>query len=131
MAEARTDYQILVVEDTPQMAKLTLLSLKRGGFEGILVEDGETAIEFLKDKIPNVILLDLNLPGLSGWDVMEYLVTTHGPEAVPVIITTAFGDSANRVVGKLQQVYKYMVKPFTPMALIEAVEGALGIEKSA
>jgi DNA-binding response OmpR family regulator len=129
MAEARSEYEILVVEDTPQMAKLTLLSLKRGGFEGIHVEDGETAIEFLNEKLPNLMLLDLNLPGLSGWDVLEHLVSKHGANAVPVIVTTAYGDSANRVVGKLQEVYKYMVKPFTPMALIEAVEGALGIEK--
>jgi DNA-binding response OmpR family regulator len=129
MVEARTEYEILVVEDTPQMAKLTLLSLQRGGFQGIHVEDGETAIEFLNEKLPNLVLLDLNLPGLSGWDVMEHLVNKHGANAVPVIVTTAYGDSANRVVGKLQEVYRYMVKPFTPTALIEAVEGALGIEK--
>lgn len=127
MAENHSDFEILVVEDTPQMAKLTLMTLQRWGFQGIHVEDGETAIEFLKDKAPHLILLDLNLPGLSGWDVMDYLVKTHGAEAVPVIVTTAYGDNANRVIGKLQAVHKYMTKPFTPMALIEAVKGALGL----
>jgi DNA-binding response OmpR family regulator len=125
MPDDFSGFQILVVEDIPQMAKLTLMTLNRWGFQATHVADGETAIEFLKDNIPHLILLDLNLPGVSGWDVMDYLVNTHGAETVPVIVTTAFGDNANRLVGKLQSVYKYMVKPFTPMALIEAVKGAL------
>ena len=129
MADERTDYEILVVEDTPLMAQLTLMTLQRGGFRAVHVEDGETAVEFLKEKAPNLMLLDLNLPGMSGWEVMEYLVNTHGAGSVPVIVTTAYGDSANRVVGKLQSVHKYMVKPFEPVALIEAIEQALGIEK--
>src|SRR5687768_7564464 len=106
MDEIRSDYEILVVEDTPLMAQLTLMTLQRGGFRAVHVEDGETAVEFLKDKVPNLMLLDLNLPGMSGWDVMEYLVNTHGAGSVPVIVTTAYGDSANRVVGKLQSVHK-------------------------
>lgn len=127
MPESRLDFEILVVEDTPAMAQLTMLTLQRGGFQAIHVEDGETAIDFLQDKIPDLILLDLNLPGLSGWDVMEFLVNTHGSGRVNVIVTTAYGDSANRVIGKLQDVYRYMVKPFKPLDLIATVEGALGI----
>lgn len=128
MSETRSHFEILVVEDTPAMAQLTLLTLKRGGFEGTHVEDGETAIAFLKDKLPHLILLDLNLPGLSGWDVMEFLVKTYGTGKVPVIVTTAYGDNANRVIGKLQDIYKYMVKPFKPLDLIATIEGALGID---
>jgi len=128
MAEQRSSYEILVVEDTPAMAQLTMLTLQRGGFKAIHVEDGETAIEFLGDNLPHLILLDLNLPGISGWDVMEFLVNTHGEGKVPVIVTTAYGDSANRVIGKLQDVYKYMVKPFKPLDLIANIEGALGID---
>lgn len=127
MSAPRSDYKILVVEDTPAMAQLTILTLQRGGFQAIHVEDGETAIEYLSEKLPHLILLDLNLPGISGWDVMEYLVNTHGEGKVPVIVTTAYGDSANRVIGKLQHIYKYMVKPFKPLDLIANVEGALGL----
>ncbi len=127
MSDSRSDFEILVVEDTPAMAQLTMLTLQRGGFQAIHVEDGETAIDFLRDKLPHLILLDLNLPGLSGWDVMEFLVNTHGPGKVRVIVTTAYGDSANRVIGKLQDVHKYMVKPFKPLDLIATIEDALGI----
>ncbi|MEO1647058.1 MAG: response regulator [Chloroflexota bacterium] len=130
MSDARASFDILVVEDTPAMAKLTLMTLQRGGFSAVHVEDGETAIEFLGKQIPHLILLDLNLPGLSGWDVMEYLTAEHADTEVKVIITTAYGDAANRVVGKLREVHKYMVKPFKPLELIATVEGALGIEAS-
>ena len=105
-----------------------MLTLQRGGFEGIHVDDGETAIAFLEGKLPHLILLDLNLPGLSGWDVLEFLVETYGSGKVPVIVTTAYGDNANRVIGKLQDIYKYMVKPFKPLDLIATVEGALGLD---
>jgi len=128
MAIERADYNILVVEDTPPMAKLTLMSLERAGFTGTtLAEDGETAIDFLKEQSPHLVLLDLNLPGISGWDVMEYITDTHGANHFPVIVTTAFGDSPNRVVGRLQNVFKYMVKPFSPQDLTSSVETALGI----
>jgi DNA-binding response OmpR family regulator len=128
MLNGRSEYQILVVEDTLPMAKLTMLTLQRAGFEAFFhAEDGETAIDFLEDNLPHLILLDLNLPGISGWGVMDFMEAQYGTDTIPVIITTAMGDSANRVVGRLQNVYRYMVKPFTPQDLIEAVEDALDI----
>lgn len=127
MAE-RSNYNILVIEDTPAMAELTVLTLERGGFNAILAEDGESAIKYLGDNLPHLILLDLNLPGLSGWDVLQFLTKTHGVGRVPVIVTSAYGDSANRVIGKLQNVHKYMVKPFKPLDLLASVEDALGLE---
>jgi len=127
MSDSRSNYEILVVEDTPEMAQLTLLSLERGGFKGIHAEDGETAMKYLEDTKPDLILLDLNLPGVSGWDVMKYIVEHHGTGTIPVIVTTAYGDSTNKVIGKLQNVYKYLVKPFKPTELIATVEEALGL----
>jgi len=127
MAE-RSNYNILVIEDTPAMAELTVLTIERGGFNAILAEDGESAIKYLGDNLPHLILLDLNLPGLSGWDVLHFLTKTHGVCRVPVIVTSAYGDSANRVIGKLQNVHKYMVKPFKPLDLLASVEDALGLE---
>ena len=127
MAE-RSNYNILVIEDTPAMAELTVLTLERGGFNAILAEDGESAIKYLGDNLPHLILLDFNLPGLSGWDVLQFLTKTHGVGRVPVIVTSAYGDSANRVIGKLQNVHKYMVKPFKPLDLLASVEDALGLE---
>lgn len=126
MANDRNQYGILLVEDTPEMADLTLLTLKRAGFGAYHVSDGDEAIEFLSQYRPDLVLLDLNLPGKSGWQVLEFMVERHG-NTIPVIVTTAMGDSANRVIGKLQDVVRYLVKPFPPSELTRAVEEALGI----
>jgi CheY-like chemotaxis protein len=99
--------------------------LKRFDYVTHHVEDGEDAVTYLQDHAPALILLDLNLPGMSGWDVLEHLVEIHGENTIPVIVTTAYSDSANRVIGKLQQVYKYLVKPFSPDELRDVVEEAL------
>lgn len=124
---ASNHYEILVVEDTPQMAKLTLTILERSGYRATHVDDGETAIAYLQENYPDLVLLDLNLPGISGWDVMAFIIQHFGTGKLRVIVTTAYGDSANRVVGKLQSVNKYIVKPFTPQDLISAVESVLAV----
>ena len=102
-------YKILVVEDTPEMSELTLLTLERGGFNATLVEDGESAIDYLEDNQPDLVLLDLNLPGVNGWDVMKFITKKYGSGKIPVIVTSAYGDKANRVIGKLQNVHQYMI----------------------
>lgn len=128
MSDGRELARILVVEDTEAMAKLTMMTLRRGGFETIFhAEDGEVAIEFLEQNEPHVVLLDLNLPGISGWGVAEFMERRYGSGTIPIIVTTAMGDSANRVVGRLQNVFRYLVKPFTPQDLIATVEEALGL----
>lgn len=121
---------ILIVEDTPEFARLTQLSLKRFGYDSHHVEDGESAIAFFAEQQPGVVLMDLNLPGMSGWDVLEHMNEKFGEGVVPVIITSAYSDTANRTVGKLQGVYKYLVKPFSPESLASTIEEALGIAKS-
>lgn len=116
---------ILIVEDTPEYAMLTQTMLKRYGYATHHAADGEEAVEYLQAHQPLLVLLDLNLPGMSGWDVLEHLVQIHGENTIPVVITTAYSDSANRVVGKLQNVYKYLVKPFSPVELRDTVEEAI------
>lgn len=117
---------ILIVEDTPDFARMTQLTLQRFGYDSYHVIDGEEAVAFLDEGAPDVILMDLNLPGMSGWQVLEYLHHLYGEGNVPVIVTSAYSDTANRTMGKLQGIYKYLIKPFSPQDLIEAVDSALG-----
>lgn len=118
---------ILIIEDTIEFARLTQLMLKRFGYESHHAADGEAAVEFCEAQRPDVVLVDLNLPGMSGWQVLERMSEMFGEGTVPVIITSAYSDSANRTVGKLQGVYKYLVKPINPKNLVETVKEALGI----
>lgn len=123
----RANYLILMVEDTEEYAKLNLMVLKKQGFEVIYARDGHAAIEAINQAKPDVVLLDLNLPQISGWEVLEHLYRTYGEGAARVIVTSAYGDTANRLVGKLQAVTRYLIKPFTPQDLVQAIDQALGI----
>lgn len=128
MANAREGLRILMVEDTIEYAQLNLMVLRRQGFDVYHAKDGEEAIRYIDQAKPDVILLDLNLPYMSGWDVLNYYNQRYGEGTTCVIVTSAYSDSANRIVGKLQDVFRYLIKPFTPQDLIRTVEMALGFQ---
>jgi len=123
----RSEFYILMVEDDQELANFNQIVLKRAGFSAQHAADGEQAVAMINAHKPDIVLLDLNLPGLSGWHVLEYLTQRYPSEAIPVIVTTAQSDPANRVVGKIQAVYRYLIKPFDRRELISAIESALGL----
>lgn len=128
MQAARAAFNILMVEDTIEYATLNMMVLKKAGFHVQHAPDGEVAIRLIDAGLPDVLLLDLNLPRVSGWDVLKHVYSNYGEKAVRIIVTTAFSDSANRLVGKLQQVDRYLTKPFTPQDLIRTLDEVLGIQ---
>lgn len=128
MADKRT---ILLVEDTPELAGFIVLALKRLGYEPVHHDTGEAAVVYLDQSCPDVVLLDLNLPGMSGWEVLEAMNKRWGKDKIPVIVMTAYSDSANRVIGKLQNVCDYLVKPFKIDTLRQTIERALDPEAPA
>jgi DNA-binding response OmpR family regulator len=128
MQAARGAFNILMVEDTIEYATLNLMVLKKAGFRVQHAPDGEVAIRLIDAGLPDVLLLDLNLPRVSGWDVLKHVYSNYGEKTVRIIVTTAFSDSANRLVGKLQQVDRYLTKPFTPQDLIRTLDEVLGIQ---
>ena len=128
MDKTRADFQILMIEDTIEYATLNLLVLKKAGFRVQHAPDGETAIKYIDALHPDVILLDLNLPRVTGWDVLKHLYSTYGEGAAKVIVTTAYSDSANKLVGKLQHIDKYLTNPFTPVDLIGSIDTVLGLK---
>ncbi|MCA9892555.1 MAG: response regulator [Anaerolineae bacterium] len=121
---------ILIVEDTIDFAEMTMHILRRMGIEASHTVSAADAIEFIDSQCPDLVLLDLNLPGESGWEVLKHLNESNIERHVPVIVTSAYSDSANRLVGKLQNVYKYMIKPFPPQDLMQAVRQALRLEEA-
>ena len=120
---------ILIIEDTVEFARLTQLMLKRFGYDSQHVADGESAVIFFETQQPDVVLMDLNLPGMDGWAVMEHMNERFGEGTVPVIITSAYSDAANQNTGKSQGVHKYLVKPIAPQSLVATIEEALGKDK--
>lgn len=120
--------RVLVVEDTLELAELVVVTLRRAQIRAEYELRGERAYARFIELQPAVVLLDLNLPDMTGWKVLESIKEHVKQTGVPmprIIVMTAMGDPANRLVGKLQGVFSYIVKPFTPADMQAAVQNAL------
>lgn len=118
----------LVVEDSDDIAGLVMLLLSRMGVESQHAGNGFAALNSIEERLPDILLLDINMPGMTGWQVLEAVKERYPDFTFPVIVLTALTDPANRLIGKLQEhVFRYMTKPFELDDLADAVRQALGI----
>lgn len=122
------DYRVLIVEDTEDIAALVGISMDQLGLSHYHCRNGKLALEFLEDHMPDLIVLDIGMPGLSGWDVLKIIRENNKWDSVRVIVATAFNDAANRTVGKLQDVDAYITKPYGPRELKSIVTDILKLE---
>jgi len=115
---------ILVVDDEPTIAEVVARYLARAGYEARTAEDGLSAVADARIRRPDLVVLDIMLPGLDGLEVMRRL---HEDTAsrVPVILLTAKGEEADRLVGLRQGADDYVVKPFSPRELVARVDAVL------
>jgi CheY-like chemotaxis protein len=111
-----------VVEDDRKTASLVALYLQREGFETIMAHDGQTGLELAQRHRPILVILDLMLPKLDGWEVCRRL---HRDSDVPVIMLTARGDEIDRVSGLTLGADDYVVKPFSPRELVARAKAVL------
>lgn len=109
MAQKR---HILIVEDTVDLADFIKLALEEMGMDAHHAIDAPTALDYLDHNRPDLIILDIGLPGVSGWQLLETINDRRKEENIFIVVTTAFQDPANRLVGKLQSVDGYLSKPF-------------------
>ncbi len=116
---------VLIVEDVPEIAQLATMNMEMLGVDYFHVDTGEKAIDFLDEYHPDLILLDLNLPGVNGWKVLEHAKDLYGEGNFKVVVTTANTDEVNRLVGKMQLVNNYINKPYTMERLREVVTNVL------
>ncbi|MCL5105001.1 MAG: response regulator transcription factor [Armatimonadetes bacterium] len=121
---------ILVVDDEADILKLVDYNLAREGFKVKCVESGEDAIIEAKAGMPDMILLDLMLPGLDGLEVCRVLKTNSATSSIPIIMLTAKGEDADIVTGLQLGADDYIVKPFSPRVLIARVKTVLRRSKS-
>jgi CheY-like chemotaxis protein len=119
---------ILIVEDQEHLAEICARIVARLGATTQVCHTGEAAVNYMENnRLPDLIVLDISMPGMSGWDFLDIIKQYEETKTIPVIVTTAHGDAANRLVGKLRDVDQYMVKPYTPEDLREAAKSALGL----
>jgi DNA-binding response OmpR family regulator len=115
---------ILVVDDEPTIAEVVARYLERAGFETRVAEDGPSAVAAALGSRPDLIVLDVMLPGFDGLEVMRR-VHEDLEERVPVVLLTAKGEESDRVVGLRLGADDYVVKPFSPAELVARVEAVM------
>jgi two-component system response regulator VicR len=121
--------RILCIEDEAEMIDLMRLILERKGFEFIAAEGGRQALEILQQVKPDLILLDLMMPGVDGWEVYRQVKANDQYKEIPVIVVTAKAQNIDKVLGlHIARVDDYITKPFGPQELLDSIYRALRIE---
>jgi two-component system response regulator ResD len=113
---------ILVVDDEPTISQVVASYLRRDGFHAVTAADGPSAVEAALEHRPDLVVLDVMLPGFDGLQVMARL---RQERHVPVILLTARGEESDRVVGLRLGADDYVVKPFSPAELVARVHAVL------
>ena len=114
---------ILCIEDEPEMIDLIRLILGRRGFEVKGATSGADGLKMIREEQPDLILLDLMMPAMDGWEVYQQIKADERTKGIPVIVVTAKAQSIDRVLGlHIAKVDDYIAKPFSPQELMNSVE---------
>jgi len=116
---------ILIIEDTTELAEVIQATLERMNMHTAHETHGSKAIMRFDEMHPDVVLLDIGLPDMSGWKFLEAVKEKHKDDMPIIIVITAYGDPANRLVAKFQGVYNYLIKPFTSDEVEQVVMSAI------
>jgi len=127
---AVTAKKILVIDDEPLITESLEYSLKQEGFQVVVAHDGHQALEVAREEIPDLIVLDIMLPGMDGWETCRRL---RQESTVPIIMLTARGQEIDRVLGLEMGADDYLAKPFSfreLLARIRAVFRRMAFEET-
>ena len=118
---------ILVVDDEPDIRQLVQLNLELDGHRVLTAGNGNEALKVLEDELPDVMLLDLNMPELDGWAVLQRIKEAGDTDVsrIPVLMLTAYDTADNRVRGGIEGAIRYLTKPFSPTGLREEIRDAI------
>ena len=113
--------RILIAEDEEPIANLIKMNLRRAGYECVWAPDGEKAADLMEEQHFDLVLLDIMLPGINGYELLDYAKTLE----LPVIFLTALGSTENKVKGLRLGADDYLPKPFEIVELLARVEAVL------
>jgi two-component system phosphate regulon response regulator PhoB len=113
--------KLLVVDDEKDLLEVARYRFEKEGYSVLTAESGERALELVRREAPSAVVLDVMMPGLDGLDVLRRLRSSPETSALPVILLTAKGDEADRVVGLELGADDFVVKPFSPRELVARV----------
>ncbi len=116
---------ILVVDDEPDIVEIIQYNLEKSGFDVIVAADGPAALEKARDETPDLIVLDLMLPGLEGTDVCRILKQDERTRYIPILMLTAKSEEIDRIIGLELGADDYVVKPFSPREIALRIRNIL------
>ncbi len=123
--------RIIYFEDDKDMVELVRIILGREGYQVEGIAEGQAGIKAVQQKSPDVILLDLMLPDMDGWEIFRQLKHDESTADIPVIVITAKAQSIDKVLGlEIAKVDDYISKPFRPNELVDRVEEVLARKKN-
>jgi len=117
--------KILVVDDETPIVELIKFNLEREGYKVLEAYDGIRALEIIKKELPDLIILDIMLPGMSGLEVCKHLRNNEKTAEIPIIMLSARGEEVDKILGLELGADDYMVKPFSPRELVARVKARL------
>jgi DNA-binding response OmpR family regulator len=119
--------RVVCIEDEPEMIDLVRLILGRKGFEVIGANGGVEGLDAVRREKPDLVLLDLMMPDMDGWEVYQQIKADPMLREIPVVVVTAKAQSIDKVLGlHIAKVDDYITKPFGPQELLESVAKILG-----
>ena len=124
-----TGKRVVCIEDEPEMIDLVKLILSRKGYQVVGAMGGREGLEAIQREKPDLVLLDLMMPDMDGWEVYQKMKADEATKLIPVIVVTAKAQSIDKVLGlHIAKVDDYITKPFGPQELLESVEKVLAAQ---
>ena len=127
-----TNRRIVYIEDEFDMIDLVRLILGQKGYEVVGAIGGHEGLKMVQQELPDLVLLDLMMPDMDGWEVYQQMRAEEATREIPVIIVTAKAQSIDKVLGlHIAKVDDYISKPFNPQELIDSVESVIAKQATA
>ncbi|HKE45989.1 MAG TPA: response regulator [Steroidobacteraceae bacterium] len=117
---------ILIVDDSPTEVHVMQMALERSGFQTAAAANGAEGIKKAKEMKPDLIFMDVVMPGINGFQATRTLANDPATRTIPIIMVTTKGQETDRIWGMRQGAVDYLVKPVAPQKLVEKAQAALG-----
>lgn len=116
---------ILIIDDSPTEVHVMKKALEKGGFQTATAGDGQEGVRLARDLKPDLIFMDIVMPGMNGYQATRAIASDPGTRSIPIVMVTSKGQETDRVWGLRQGAVDYMVKPVTPEVLVKKAHATL------
>lgn len=118
--------KIVCIEDEESMAELLVYIVQTNGFRGFAASNGQDGLDLIRREKPDLVLLDLMLPGIDGWEVYQQMKADSSMWTIPVIVVTCKARHTDEILARnIAKVNDYIPKPFSPSKLMDSIRNVL------